>query len=60
MASVRKIVFFKYWKYGLEPLLMDALVSGQLYLQPPSQNPVLLTSRTNFVFFILLSGQAKL
>ena len=30
--------------------LTDTLASGQLYLQPPSQNPVLLNSRTNSVF----------
>ena len=33
-----------------EALLMDTLVSGQLYLRPPSQNPVLLNSHTNFLF----------
>ena len=34
----------------LEALLTDTLVSGQLYLRPPSQNPVFLNSETNSVF----------
>ena len=34
----------------VEALLMDTLVSGELYLQPPSQNIVFLDSHTNSVF----------
>ena len=28
---------------------MDTLISGQLYLRPPSQNPIFLNSHTNSV-----------
>ena len=34
----------------VEALLMDILVSGHLYLLPPSQNPVFLNSHTNSAF----------
>ena len=34
----------------VEALLMDTLVNGKLYLQPPSQNVVFLDSHTNSVF----------
>ena len=33
----------------VEAPLKDTLVSGQLYLRPPSQNPILLNSHTNSV-----------
>ena len=33
-----------------EALVMDSLKSRQLYLRPPSQNPVFLNSHTNSVF----------
>ena len=34
----------------VEALLMDTLVNGKLYLQPPLQNVVFLDSHTNSVF----------
>ena len=34
----------------VKALLTDTLISGQLYLRPPSQNPVFLNSHTNSVF----------
>ena len=34
----------------VEALLTDTVVSGQLYLRPPSQIPVFLTSHTNSVY----------
>ena len=40
--------------------LTDTLVSRQLYLRPPSQNPVLLTPIQTLYFHILVSGQFQL
>ena len=40
----------KWWYSTVEALVTDTLVSGQLYLLPPSLNPVLLNSNTNSVF----------
>ena len=34
----------------VKALPTDTLISGQLYLRPPSQNPVFLNSYTNSVF----------
>ena len=44
--------FLTTWKkyYTVEAPLTDTLVSGQLYLRPPSQNPDLFNSHTNSVF----------
>lgn len=42
----------------VEALLMDILVSGHLYLLPPSQNPVFLNSHTNS-FYIVVSSQLQ-
>ena len=40
---------------------MDTLVSGQLYLRPPSQNPIFLNSHTNSqYFYIPVRGQLQL
>ena len=43
----------------MEALLTDTLVSEQLCLRPPSQNPVFLTSHKNFVFFHSLKRPAQ-
>ena len=37
--------------HKVEVLLTDTLVSPQLFFRQPSQNPVLLNSHTNSVFF---------
>ena len=37
--------------HTVEVLLTDTLVGRQLFFRPPSQNPVLLNSHTNSVFF---------
>ena len=42
----------------VEAPLTDTLVSGQLYLRPPSQNPVLLNSDTKSVFSRSRKGPA--
>ena len=44
------LTLYKVKPNTVEALLTDTLVSGQLYLQPPSQNPVLLNPHTNSVF----------
>ena len=46
--------------HKVEVLLTDTLVSRQLFLQPPSQNPALINSLTNSVIFIQVSGQLLL
>ena len=45
-----KCLYLKLIKHTMEALPTDTLVSGQLYLRPPSQNLVFLTSHTNSVF----------
>ena len=40
---------FPYCVVTVEAVLTDAVVSGQLYLRPLSQNPVFLNSQTNSV-----------
>ena len=47
-------------KISEETLLTAILVSGQLYLRPPSQKPDFLNSYTNSAFFIPVSGQLQL
>ena len=44
----------------MEALLTDTHVSGQLHLQPPSQNPIFDNSDTNSVFLHSVSGQLQL
>ena len=44
----------------VEAPLTETLVSGQLFLRPPNQNPVLLASIQTLVFSILVSGQLQL
>ena len=44
----------------VEVLLTDTLVSGQLYLQPPSQNPILSPPIVTLHFYIPVSGQLLL
>ena len=43
----------------LEAILMDTLISGQLYLWPPSQNPAFLNSIQTLYFYIPVSSQLK-
>jgi len=53
------IIVGLHWKLSL---LMDPLISGYLYLWPPSQNPVydtFLNSYTNSVFLNFFSGQLQ-
>ena len=45
------------WLNTVETLLTQTLVSGQLYLRPPSQNPVLVNSIQTVYFYILVSEQ---
>ena len=44
------MVMLRYDAYTVEAPLTDTLVSGQLWLWPPSQNPILLNSHANSVF----------
>ena len=45
------------FRYTVETFLTDTLVlSGRLYLQTPSQNPVFLNSHINSVYKIPVSG----
>ena len=44
----------------VEVLLTDTLVSGQLYIQPPSQNPILSPPIVTLHFYIPVSGQLLL
>ena len=49
-STKTKCLYLKLIKHTLEALPMDTLVSVQLYLRPPSQNLVFLTSHTDSVF----------
>ena len=44
----------------VEVLPTDTLVSGQLYIQPPSQNPILSPPIVTLHFYIPVSGQLLL
>ena len=46
--------------YVLAAHLTDTLVSGKLYLRPPSQNPVFSTPIQTLYFYIPMSGQLQL
>ena len=39
---------------------MDTLISGQLYLRPPSQNPIFLNSQLQTLYFYIpVRGQLQ-
>ena len=55
VSNVRKCFFIKLTT--LKAILMDTLISRQLYLWPPSQNPVFLNSIQTLYFYIPVSSQ---
>ena len=55
LCSCTIVLFKAFFVDAVEALLTETLVSGQLYLRPPSRNPVFRNSHTNSVFHIQVS-----